>query len=690
MPACAQTAGVIAEMGLLAAGAMGTPGGGDGLVAQAGMPGTAVHPAPPRVTPLPLVEELPHVEPTASVAQEQAGVARTPPSSAEPVQAQLLPPTTAPTNAPSSGAGPGADPSPATASQPPPYMAPVSIVDEAAKPKYRYVMPPIRYWGLVSYDMRYLTIEEQEPTIEHYLNASINAETFIWQPWFATVSGGLGFLKSTTEYEDGDLGSDSIYGNARLIVFPVSRFPFEAHYDRTDSRTDAANLGTQYISTRYGFTQRYTPVGGDTNYLAIYEHADQERSDGITDSFDGYELAINKRFGPHYLDLNGRYTVNDSSDGAIDNTYQGLALRHTYVPNANWNVENLLNYTDTSESNNVSDVQTRFLQFNDFWSYRSDDYKWYVSGGFRAFQQEGETGPGRTESLSLNAYAGANYQYDRFTRVSGSVNISQTDSGNISRMDSNQNLGVNYQPDVIPLGNIQYQWFAAASVSNRMGDTDTGQHATLQVGHSFDRGFDLAPGSRLSFNFSQFLSGDADTLADSVSRIGNSASINWSMGRGESSAFVRFSASDSRTLKGPEDTFQLLNFQANLSKVQTRTSSWTGNITMQATRNITVDNPNADFSTSSSGDLTYLNWRWLGIRRLQFQSQLLFNENNILQTNSGSLTPATRDQQTFGWENRVDYSIGRSTVSLSARIAEVNGRAQNLLQLRLLRQFGDL
>jgi hypothetical protein len=141
---------------------------------------------------------------------------------------------------------------------------------------------------------------------------------------------------------------------------------------------------------------------------------------------------------------------------------------------------------------------------------------------------------------------------------------------------------------------------------------------------------------------------------------------------------IRLSASDSRTVSGRRESFQLINLQASSNLPTGEYSSWTGNLTIQGVRQefaiigntaalgIPSDNANEEHGwvTTSGGSLTYQHQRIFGIRRLRFVSDLRLNSQALL-----PLLGGPQDQETAAWENRLDYSIGRTQLRLNVLIA---------------------
>jgi hypothetical protein len=80
--------------------------------------------------------------------------------------------------------------------------------------------------------------------------------------------------------------------------------------------------------------------------------------------------------------------------------------------------------------------------------------------------------------------------------------------------------------------------------------------------------------------------------------------------------------------------------------------------------------------TSATGRVTYQHMRLFGLTNLHFQSDLSLSQAS---TDEG----ANRDE----WENRLDYTIGLVTASLSYRILNDGVNDSRLLYFRVMRRF---
>jgi hypothetical protein len=149
---------------------------------------------------------------------------------------------------------------------------------------------PVVVTGNLGYEFRVQRGDFQEPAVNHLLYARMDAATYLWQPWFARLTGGLGLSGSWTGITGGiGVGGGAggytfdrfVTGTAQLSLFPVSRFPFEAHVDVTDSRNDTALAALPPARwVRLGFSQAWRPVDAPYALSGGYDHASQPVRDG--------------------------------------------------------------------------------------------------------------------------------------------------------------------------------------------------------------------------------------------------------------------------------------------------------------------------------------------------------------------------------------------------------------------------
>jgi hypothetical protein len=556
-------------------------------------------------------------------------------------------------------------------------------------------LPPIRFWGDVAYDFRRTDIDAQPGFVRHSLITNLNASTYIYEPWLAIVSAGVGL--TTSRLNDGELASSDRFatGYARLNIFPQSRFPFEARYLRSDNLVDSDVAADQnYRQTRYGLTQKYRTEDGSTQYSASFDHFTQDGTTVGKDVQDALQVDVNTQFRRHHdLQLLGTWNHNRRIDTGERNDYETLLARHAFRPSPAFSLENSVNLTHTDNRFAFTNSDLRIFQLNSIAFWRPEHQRFTANGSLRLFSLENGTGQDSINTKLVNATAGANYTVSQNLRVLGGISLTDADTAGQQTRTAVGTLGATYQGDTVELNKYRYDWFAAGTGIYSSGESDrSGGAFNGQLGHSLNRGFELGHGGALSFSVAQNVSAIVGAQEDSSKQLLHTGSITWNKTEAESNAtsLIRLSATDSRFLDGQKETFQLFNLQMTRAQEFGRDQSFSGNLTIQAARNrsqrpgFDIGVQNGKFGTTASAELVYRHQNIFRVPRLVFFSQLRLNRAEVIQ-NLGS--PGERELRS--WENRVDYNIGRLEMRFLMRIADIDGTRQRLVMFRIMRRFGN-
>lgn len=559
----------------------------------------------------------------------------------------------------------------------------------------RWFLPPVRIGGTLSYSLRRDSFDEQPQSSQTGLTATVNASTntYIWQPWFARVDGALGFTTSTDSSSGNEAASSSrsviVTGSGQLSVLAQSKFPFEAHFQRSDSRVSSdLALANGYANQRYGFSQRYFRDAGEMMFG--WDRTTQTSADSGRDLQDNLQLRMSHRLENHRLQLAGDRNTNMHEITGEKAAQNSLSLQHSYTPNPSFSVESMTNISRSDYHLLQSNNDTRLLQIssNAFW--RPEGRPMTVNGGVRMFalgtDSTGFSVTGNASEnriLNVNANLGVSYEFNRYTRLNGSANVNMTDSNGVKNISTSQSVGASYQPEAMEWGAFRYNWGTSANASNQTGGETSDRLLTLQFSHSLSRSIKLDGGSTVSMDAGQSLSVSAssrasDTENTSTKQLTHNGSVSWDLSQQGGSALLRLSASDSRALDGNQEFFQLVNFQASSSLPASSYSSWNGNLTIQAVRqgkkeSLSSVDPNRGFVTSSGGSIGYQNQRLFGNRRLRFVSDLRLNSQALL-----PLFGSGVDQEVMAWDNRLNYSIGRTQLQLSMQVSSSNTQKINI------------
>ena len=148
-----------------------------------------------------------------------------------------------------------------------------------------------------------------------------------------------------------------------------------------------------------------------------------------------------------------------------------------------------------------------------------------------------------------------------------------------------------------------------------------------------------------------------------VTALLNTLSGTWATGGSDRNAYARATYSDSMALQGPDNRFQLFNFQLSGSFEFDNRRSLTGDFTWQQTWQeeaarfdgfARLGNARND-SRGASGEIVYRHQRLCGMPRLRFESRLKLAQDVLNQPGTLLSIP---DRETKLWENRLDWSVG--------------------------------
>lgn len=548
-------------------------------------------------------------------------------------------------------------------------------------------MAPVRLWGDLSYDYRYEDFDKTEDTIRQLVTLNMNANSYIWQPWFIRVSGGLGLTYSQLDQENsGSYASDIITGNALMSVLPQSRFPFEMQYRKTDSRvTGEATGSVPYSNTLYGVTQRYRSLDGTASVQARYDYNTQRSLGREKDISKLITLAMSKNYKKNLFKFDGKNENSFRKSTNVNYRRNNAVARHTYRPDSELSMENTLSVVETNDETTAYSNRNRQLQLfsNTFWRPRNSPT--IGSAGLRYYKALTEQASTKSEGDTLNAYGSLSYSFSKRLRGSGGITATKTRSNGGDKFSSVQNMSLTFNPEEIKLGKYQYRWNTSGGLSNRSGDGIGGQRLSAQIAHNLQRRYALSPIEDITTTYNQGLSSEYDSRQRNRHRINHSASISWRQGKGGSSNYVRFMASDSRSVASEfHELYQALNLQITSSHSINYKSGLSGNLSWNASKNINDASSYDGFTTNASASLIYRHIKAFNIRRLLFISDLkIYKELS----RPSYVYRQNRDQNV--WDNRFEYGIGRLRLRLSLKMSEVGTVRSNLLWFKVSRFFGN-
>ncbi|MES2149404.1 MAG: hypothetical protein V4508_06385 [Pseudomonadota bacterium] len=575
---------------------------------------------------------------------------------------------------------------PAAAQEPaPPEPAPAS--------SGHWPWPTIRVGGTLSYDYRRDRAEQQEH-IQNALAATLNlaTSTYLWEPWFARVDGALGITTTRdsgktyeNELEKPNASRSVIMtGALRLSVLAQSRYPFEAHYDRNDSRVgNAALQSSAYASERFGFTQHYLRPEGDSMFG--WDHNTQSSVPNGRDLQDSMQLNLTETLGPHRLQLLGNAARNVHEASGESTRQDNLSLQHSYAPAPELSVENMANFSRAGYHLLQGDSRTGLAQLSSLALWHPDEQDWTGTAGVRLFALGIDTS-GRAldananaaRARNANANLGVNYELSPQARLTASANVNVIENGGLRSSNGTETVGASYQPASLHWDKLHYGWSASVVGANRSGGAEAGRQLTAQLGHNIGRSQALGDAAALAVDFNQGITevvirnraGAPDANSRQLTH-GATFSLETAGERGN--AMLRLSASDARNTGDKKEYFQMVNLQLVSNLTSGVFSSWSGNLTVQAVRQgVAAAAGQAaleaqfgkSFAPTSSAALSYQNQRLFGVRQLRFTSAVRLGGQSLL-----PVLGSGHEQETAAWDNRLDYMIGRTQLRINALVA---------------------
>ncbi len=546
---------------------------------------------------------------------------------------------------------------------------------------------PLRWWGNVSYDYHWDKAGGDASVARHLVAVNLNASTYVWQPWFVQLNGGLGVALNYSDARTGATTGTIASGHSKLLVLPQSRFPLSLHFERSDSQLSGELVGIKYTDTRYGLVQRYRTPAGGTTLLAGYDHDTYNTANDGEDVSNFARLEMTHHFKDQELKISSRRQKTEHRVSGETYMQDTVIARHSYHPTGTFNAESLASVIDTADDARFMQSTVRYVQLSSYAFWNPSDKPVTITGGARYFALSTDGGVTANPMNSINANAGINYNLTRYTRLTGTATATRVSTAGHQMLVTTQTAGIAYQPAYIYFDRFQYSWNVSGSMKNHSGSEDAGKRLDGQLGHALQRSFPTGPGAVLTASVSQSVSLHFDSAVGVPQRISNSGMLAWQSTRGGHNTSLRLMVSDSRTFAGGSaggEIFQLANFQLSSSSRLSMNSGLTGNLTIQAVRQVARGVPDTGIHASSSGNLMYRHNQAFGVPRLRFTSDLKLNANVAT-----PLPWVENEGQRSMWENRLDYMVGRLDMRLCVRLSKIEKTYRTSILFQIRRGFGD-
>jgi len=546
-------------------------------------------------------------------------------------------------------------------------------------------VPPIPYTGEFVTTVRVDVPEDSGKIYRFGSSAILGANTYLWQPWFSTVDGEVNLSQLRTySAEDSVLGgADSsatlASGRLNLNVFPRSRFPFTAFVNLQDNRQEFDSRFVEQRDRRllrYGVTQRYTPLGGNSRYnLRLERREDSSDSGGLNldQTSNEAELTTSHRFDKHNVTTRLNLQQTDQQQQGASFTNAVATVQHGYQASESLTIQNFASAASTSSdvstglAAGAGSVDTTSLQLSSFATWNPRDSDLSVDGDVLFSSDQVDLARQSTSRTTSRANLTARYEWTPSVRVTGNLS-GGIDGGDTTSNFTSQSLTVGYSPPARELGVFQYVHSASASASN---NTSSIASATRNLSSAFSHGLSRvmpmgADGAfTLSGSVDQSLGLSYDSPGGNDTSLLHAASLGVAHAGVSSSTRAVLDIQDSRQL-GSSDTVSIGGSEVQTANLQAQHNSRFGRFaSLSASANVawtrtSFENGGSTSFPSSFVSVSYRHGRLFGVRRLVFTSELSSTSASLTFIGGGSEDLVA--ETTF--ENHLFYTIGRVSAEL--------------------------
>lgn len=549
-------------------------------------------------------------------------------------------------------------------------------------------------------------------------NLELRGASHIYQPWFAQVNGRVGLITGHTEREgpnfQGDRDSDgtSVLVGGSLNLFPVSRFPFRAYLDMSDSRASANNTGVEFTNTRLGLRQDYRPEAGRDNYSANYDRSVLETrlAKSTVDAFEANMSGSREKQG---FSAGGRYSRSEAGLTGESSRLLSFTGSHNYLADESFTISSTADFSNQelrylgpavlrpfslfTNSNRVAQVSTNFTWLPD------EDLPLTVTGGGNLLGMQATTNTSSSRLTNINANVGAMYRFsDRFTG-SGNLSLNQSASDVVRQNLFGTTGTLSYLGRPLTFGNFLYNWNVAGSASAQTGSSEGAMNSVYgQFNHGLTRSIVYTNANVLSLTANQNLSYGTNTSTGRYGTLVNSLGASWRLGYNDRLTGL-FSATlaDNRTSGEYEGSYRTFNLNGNgMWQISRRAST-------NINANLVWSQQRQDQAASQLGSQGFAagSDNWVGSASIAYNHFSPFDISNLLYRASLQYTSSQTNRRIIGgdpnfnpleaqvtraFEQRVYYYLGRLTFEAWNSVATLNGKKNALIFFQVRRDFGSL
>jgi hypothetical protein len=397
-------------------------------------------------------------------------------------------------------------------------------------------------------------------SIYHIQTVMVGAETYVMQPWIATVRGRVGVLTGTQgipQSTNNDQRKTSWFGGGDLALFNRSRFPSVVKLDVTDNR-DTMNTAdsvdtSNIVSKKLSMNQLYRHPDEITNYDVTLERENttyqslasfyagraaidstSTSQSNVTRLFGDYSTKLGRKHDqPFYVNVSHSNFANSvPGQSSMSSRADFIGARHTYMPDDS--LLTLNSYANLFSSSQVGNTSRSLLAGSRAtWQPESEEIPLVVRGGGQIFTAHNDNGLALNKTQSLSGDVAFNYGAWVDRRLSGGGTLARTTSGGVTSFSTTQYARGDYYPGVIRFGTANYSRYFDVGFnrqtynyygSNNLSIYGDASH-TLNNRYSFNL---FGYNSTITPSVGQSLNARTDQINGNSETLRHNASVVWS------------------------------------------------------------------------------------------------------------------------------------------------------------------
>jgi hypothetical protein len=603
---------------------------------------------------------------------------------------------------------------------------------------FQFSLPSVQLGGDISGGISRQSYTPGRKFSRDFSAVNLRAATYIWQPWFAQLKGGVGVIsgKNYTGFQQVD--DTSVVGNGTLSMFSQSRFPLSVSHVVSDSRTSVGALtpNINFTSKSTDVRQTYRPLSGLSDTNAYYNRSnstilpinsqvgresigkrynlqhEQRLPDSstrfglaydynnlnIAESGDNLVIAKTANASTQFVNqtLSAEVRRNESKFdvNSTDLQSQGSNVNHIYRPSSLFSLVTQGMYDKTHSSAPINVIDNHFLQATTTAAWQPDaDLPLFISAGGNFSENKTESvnpaiATPLVENISKNRSGNLSASYNASPNVNYSLAgiYASTRSNVIDNQSWSGSGGANYLSNTQQFGIASYNWNAnAAAVAASHTTQRSSRSLSGGLGHALNAPKTLQDGSSLDINAGQSLLVRDSLLNGLSTSLTNTAGALWRPLAGETtSGSVSLAVADIRIMGGDNrNQYQTLTLGVNGLNQSSVNSRATGAATLQWS-----NNGRGQVTKTANASLGYQHDRPFDVQGLRYNlslSVLYMNfENTVTEINqlnrrSGSIL-----------DQSLNYNIGRTFVRLNGIISRFTNFNSDSIFVLIGRNFGSI